>query len=144
VDAHVLLADFAQTDGSGKVTAIGLGWSVISTPTPHHAVVVMLRVRWDEANMKHRLQLRLLTPADENTVTVPTPSGPQPLGVEAEFEVGRPENLPAGSTIDHAFAINIGPGIALEPGRYEWRLQIGDREEDWWRAPFSVVGAPPG
>jgi hypothetical protein len=138
VDAHVLLADFAQTDQSGKVNALGLGWSVTVAPTPNHAVVVMLRVGWDEANVQHHLTLSLLTADGANAVEAPTPFGPQPLQIEMDFEVGRPPGLPRGSTIDHSVAINVGPGLALEPGRYEWRLQVDDTQHENWRAPFLV------
>jgi hypothetical protein len=138
VEAHVLLADYAQSDNSGKVNALGLGWSVTRTPTPHHAVVVSLKVGWDETNIKHRLALKLLTADGLNAVEAPTAVGPQPLLVEVEFEVGRPPGLPHGSSIDHTLAINIGPGLPLEPGRYEWRLAIDNTERDEWRAAFLV------
>lgn len=138
MEAHVLLADFAQSDSSGKVNALGLGWSVTGIPTPHHAVVIILRVGWDETNIKHRLALRLLTADGLNAVEVPTPFGSQALTVEAEFEVGRPPGIAQGSSIDHSLAINVGPGLPLTPGRYEWRLHIDDREREEWRAAFTV------
>jgi hypothetical protein len=138
VDAHVLLADFAQTDSTGKVNALGLGWSVTVSPTPHHSVVVLLKVGWDEANVQHHLTLSLLTADGANAVEVPTPFGQQPLQVEVDFEVGRAAGLARGSTIDHAVAINVGPGLPLAPGRYEWRMQIGATQREDWRAPFIV------
>lgn len=138
MEAHVLLADFAQTDSAGKVNALGLGWSVTTTPTPHHAVVVVLRVGWEEANVRHHLTLRLLTADGLNAVEVPTPFGNQPLMVEVDFEVGRPPGLAAGSSIDHSLAINLSPGLPLPPGRYEWRLQVGTQRREEWRAAFTV------
>lgn len=138
MEAHVLLADFAQSDPAGKVNALGLGWSITSAPTPHHAVVVLLHVGWDETNRRHNLSLRLVTAGGEDAVEVPTPFGPQPLQVEMEFEVGRPPGLPAGSTIDHGVAINVGPGLPLQPGRYEWRMRIGEEQRENWRSPFLV------
>lgn len=138
MEAHVLLADFAQSDSSGKVNALGLGWGVIGTPTPHHAVIVTLRVGWDETNVKHHLTLRLLTADGLNAVEVPTPFGSQSLMVEADFEVGRPAGIAQGSSIDHSLAINIGAGLPLTPGRYEWRLHIDNQDRDEWRAPFTV------
>lgn len=139
----MLLADFAQTDSAGKVNALGLGWSVTSTPTPNHAVVVILRVGWDEANVQHHLTLQLLTADGQNAVEVPTPFGSQPLMVEVDFEVGRPPGMAAGSSIDHSLAINLSPGLPLPPGRYDWRLQIGPEQRDEWRAAFTVR-QPPG
>jgi hypothetical protein len=138
MDAHVLLADFAQADPAGKVNAIGLGWSVTSTPTPHHSVVIFLQVGWDEANIQHHLTLSLLTADGSHAVQVPSPFGPQPLQLEVDFEVGRAPGLARGSSIDHALAVNVGPGLPLQPGRYEWRLQIGSEQRDSWRAPFLV------
>lgn len=138
MEAHLLLADFAQAEPStGKVNALGLGWSVTSTPTPHHALVVVLKVGWDETNASHHMILRLLT-ADGQQADVPTPFGVQPLTVEVDFEVGRPPGTMRGQSIDHSTAINVGPGLPLTPGRYEWRLQIGDEQRDEWRAAFTV------
>lgn len=136
--AHVLLADFAQADSSGKVNALGLGWSITTSPTPNHAVVVILRVGWDETNVKHTLNLRLLTEDGSDAVEVPTPFGSQPLMVEVEFEVGRPPGLAHGSSIHHSLAINVGPGLPLTPGRYEWRLEINKNQRDDWHAAFTI------
>jgi hypothetical protein len=137
VEAHVLLADFAQS-AAGKVNALGLGWSVTGTPTPNHAVVIVLRVGWDETNINHHLTLQLLTADGVDAVEVPTPFGSQPLTVELDLEVGRPPGLARGSSIDHSLAINVGPGLPLTPGRYEWRLLINDEQRDEWRAAFTV------
>lgn len=140
MEAHVLLADFAQTDPTGKINALGMGWSVTQSPTPHMAVVVMVKVGWNETNRLHRMTLNLLTADGKHAVTVPGPVGQQPLSlqVQGEFEVGRPPGLPEGSTIDHALAINIAAGLHLAPGRYEWRLTIDTHEEETWRAAFVV------
>ena len=135
----MLLADFAQGDNTGKVNALGLGWSVTTTPTPHHAVVIILKVGWDEANIQHHMTLTLLN-ADGGNVEVPTPVGAQPLMVEVDFEVGRPPGLARGSSIDHSTAINVGPGLPLPPGRYEWRMRIDDDQREEWRAAFVVRG----
>lgn len=137
MEAHVLLADFAQSV-AGKVNALGLGWSVTGTPTPNHAVVLVLRVGWDETNVNHHLVLRLLTADGVNAVEVPTPFGSQPLTVEIDLEVGRPPGLARGSSVDHSLAVNIGPGMPLTAGRYEWRLLINDEQRDEWRAAFTV------
>lgn len=143
MEAHVLLADFALADVSGKVNALGLGWSFTTTPTSNMAVVVMVKVGWNETNRKHRLSLDLLTADGHHAVSAPTPLGMQPLRVEGGFEVGRPAGLPEGSTIDHLLAVNVAPGLPLTPGRYEWRLKIDDQGDATWRAAF-VVREPSG
>lgn len=141
--AHVLLADFAQVDPSGKVGVLGLGWSITATPTPPHAVIVLLKVGWTETNKPHQLQLSLLTADGQHAVSAPTPFGEQPLKVEGTFEVGRPAGLPEGSEVEHNFAINIGAGIPLTSSRYEWRLTIDGVEKEDWTAPFFVRSNDP-
>lgn len=137
--AHILLADFAQADGQGKIGALGLGWSVTGTPTPPQAVIVLLRVGWTEANRPHKLEVSLLTADGENAVMAPGPFNEQPLKVEATFEVGRPVGIPEGSDIDHNLAVGIGAGLPLEAGRrYEWRLSIDGTHDESWSAPFFV------
>lgn len=142
--AHVLLADFAQPDSSGKMGALGLGWSITTTPTPPHAVIVLLKVGWTETNKPHQLQLSLLTADGQHAVVAPTPFGDQPLTVEAKIEVGRPAGLPEGSAVEHNFAINLGAGIPLAAAsRYEWRLTIDGKENEEWAAPFFVRPSDP-
>jgi hypothetical protein len=102
------------------------------------AVVVMVKGGCNETNRKHRLSLNLLTADGQHAVHGPSPLGMQPLRVEGEFEVGHPAGLPEGSTIDHALAVNVGPGLTLTPGRYEWRLKIDNVEDVTWRAAFIV------
>ncbi len=138
MEAHLLLADFAQGDGTGKVSAIGLGWSVTTSPTPHHSLVVVLKVGWEEANNPHHMSLDLLTADGLHAVQVPSPVGAQPLRVEVDFEVGRPPGTPIGSSVDHSLAINVGPGLPLSAGRYEWRMEIDGVQRGEWRAGFTV------
>ncbi|MGB6164502.1 MAG: hypothetical protein WCF33_16020 [Pseudonocardiaceae bacterium] len=99
--------------------------------------MVILRVAWDETNINHHLTLQLLTADGRNAVEVATPFGSQPLMVEADFEVGRPPGFAQGSSIDHSLAINIA-AMPLAPGRYEWRLQVGNEQREDWRAAFTV------
>ena len=137
--AHLLLADFAQSDGQGKIGALGLGWSTTGVPTPPHAVIVLLRVGWTETNRPHSLELSLLTADGADAVSAPGPLGEQPLKIEASFEAGRPVGLPEGSEIDHNLAVSVGGGLPLEPGRrYEWRLTINGEHREEWSAPFFV------
>jgi hypothetical protein len=126
VDATLLLANSAEATPSGTVSALGLGWSVTVTPTPPTAVIILLLVPWDQANIKHDLYLRL-TDSDGNVVLIPQPpTGDMgPLEVSGEFEVGRPPGLPHGTDIDHPMPLNISAGLTLTPGqRYQWRLDI--------------------
>ena len=137
VHAVVMLADSAQTDPASKVHALGLGWSVTTSPTPPAAVVVLMKVPWTQTNTLHRLTLRLVD-ADGR----PAPDaqqGMEPLVLTAEFEVGRPPGLPEGMAIDQSFTVGLPPGLPLTPGQvYEWRLDVDDRHEETWSAKFFV------
>jgi hypothetical protein len=122
--AHLLLADSAQTDASGKVHALGLGWSATVTPTPAQALVALFEIDWHEANEVFHFVIQLLD-TDGVPVLGPGPAGPTPLVVEGDMEAGRPPGLPQGSHMVLPVTVNILPGIALTPGaRYEWRLDV--------------------
>ena len=88
------------------------------------------------------MSLDLLTADGLHAVQVPSPVGAQPLRVEVDFEVGRPLGTPIGSSIDHSLAINVGQGLPLAPGRYEWRMEIDGDQREEWRAAFTVRATP--
>jgi hypothetical protein len=145
VPFHVtlMLADAAQAVDN-KLYILGGGWSIIGpTPAPS-AIALHIKVPWDEANVRHRMRLELVT-SDGDPVTVSTPGvGDQPLFIESEFEVGRPPGLKRGTPIDLSIAINLGPVPLAPDSRYEWRLSIGAESHEDWRMPFSTRAAPPG
>lgn len=140
--AILMLADSAQTDPAGKVHALGLGFSVVTTPAPPIALVAVIDIPWDQTNTKHGLVIELL---DADGQVVSFESGPMgnPLPavhVEAEIEAGRPAGLAAGTPIRQSFAIQIGPGMPLAPGqKYEFHMSINGEHLDSWLATFSVV-----
>jgi hypothetical protein len=127
----LILCDAAQTDASGKVHMLGAGWSVTGTPTAPSAVAVLLKIPWDRANEKLPLLLQL-EDADGEPVTL----AGGPVEMRSEIEVGRPPGLDPGSPIDWAFPLSVQP-MPLEPGRYQWRLQVGSDE---FTESFQVRG----
>jgi hypothetical protein len=136
VEAQVILCDAAVAEPSGKVHMLGAGWSVTGAPTPPHAVAVLMKIPWDLANQKLPVVLQLVD-ADGRAVVVSSPDGrSQTIESRAEVEVGRPPGLAHGTPIDASFALTVQP-MPLEPGRYEWRLEITDRS---FSAAFSVRG----
>jgi hypothetical protein len=72
--------------------------------------------------------------ADDKPVTVDAPLGRQELSAQGSIAVGRPAGLEPGSDIDAAFVLNV-PALPLTPGRYQWRLDIGD---DVYTTSFQV------
>lgn len=145
IEAHIILCDAAQSDPAGKLHMLGAGWSSTSSPTAPQAVAVLIKVPWDRANQSLPLRLQLLN-ADGQPVLLPSPVGQTPILVERTFEVGRPPGIPAGSPIDASFALNVQP-MPLEPGRYEWRLELSDdafSEFFLVRNPPVAQGGTPG
>lgn len=137
----LLLADFAQADQQGKVHAIGLAWTNITTPLPPFAVVIIVDIGWDETNEPHRLTCELLDD-DGRPVGVPGPVGMQPLRFEMQVEAGRPPRTLHGTAFRSALAVNVSGGVPLPPGRYQWRASVDGFDEATTTESF-LVNAPP-
>jgi hypothetical protein len=135
VAAQLILCDAAQADpATGKVHMLGAGWSMTRTPTSH-AVAVLMKIPWDRANEPITLTVKLLD-ADGHPAQLHTPTGVVPaMQAEGKVEVGRPAGIAPGSLLDASFVLNVPP-LPLAPGRYEWRLEIGDAS---YSAPFTVL-----
>jgi len=137
MNALLILCDSAQTDPTGKVHALGMGWTVTSTPTPPAALLVFIRVPWTAANTRHSLLIELLN-ADGQTVPSPENSN-LPVKVEGQFEAGRPPGVPPGMTLEQSITIPLRAGFDLKPGEvYNWRLEIDGLHEESWAVSFLV------
>lgn len=124
LEVQVILCDAAQADpGGGKIHMLGAGWSITGSPTAPHAVAVLVKVPWDRANQPIRAVLTLV---DSDGHQVVPEGADQPIRAEFVLEVGRPAGMEPGSMIDASIALNSGP-LPLRPGRYQWRLDIGDQ-----------------
>jgi hypothetical protein len=137
VRATLILSDAAQVDPGGKVHVLGGGWSITATPLSAFSVVVLIAVDWSETERPHVAVLHL-EDADGRVVVVEGEDGPAPLTQESEFEVGRPDGLPPGSSVDVPIVLSFGPGLALDPGRYLWRLEVDGYTTETWSLPFFV------
>ena len=123
MEAILLLANTAEDHvNKGMINALGLGWSVTSTPTPPISLVLFIQVPWDQTNIKHEVVIDLLD-ADGHPATVDA-SG-SGIRIEGTFEAGRPAGSTHGVPIDTAMIVNLGPGMRLTAGSgYQWRVQI--------------------
>jgi hypothetical protein len=66
-----------------------------------------------------------------------------PVEVRGEFTVGRPTDVPEGSPVDVALAVNLGP-LPLTPGtRYTWRMAIDGESHPDWVLAFTTRPLPP-
>lgn len=137
----LFLADYAAADGSGKVNALGLGWTTITTPLPSFGVVIFLDIDWSETNHPHRVTCELLTD-DGQPVMVPGPVGSQRLRFEVGVEAGRPPGTIHGTALRSPLTVNVGAGVALPPGRYQWRASVEGFNEATATESFLVHAAP--
>jgi hypothetical protein len=129
----MLMADAAQV-ANRKLFILGGGISIVPARPVPLAVVMLIRVPWDQADTRHEWLLELLD-QDHSPVLV---GDDQPLLVSGEFEAHRSEDLMPGTSLDVPVAINFGT-LSLEGGgRYIWRLSIDGETEDDWRIGFSV------
>lgn len=120
---QIFLADAAQADQHGKVSALGLGWRNCGSPVPAFAVVLLLEVDWDETNTQHKLVVELLT-EDGRPVIVAAQLGQQLIRFEAMAEAGRPPGATHGDPQRVPVVFAFPPGLPLQPGRYQWRASV--------------------
>jgi hypothetical protein len=137
VKVSLMLADHAQAVG-GKLFICGGGWSVTGPEPCLSAIVLDIKVPWNEINVDHKLRLELVD-QDGQPVEVETPEGPQPLVIEGQFQVSPVPGVKPGTPIDFPVAFNLPPQPAIAPGgRYEWRLTIDGKSGEDWRLAFST------
>ncbi len=131
----IILCDAAQADpATGKMHMLGAGWTITGTPTPPHAVALMIQVPWDRAHEKLAVRIELLDD-DGKAIQVGPETASQAIAGEGELEVGRPPGIKHGSPLSAVFALNVG-SLPLEPGRYQWRASVaGDTEAE----SFEVI-----
>lgn len=105
---------------------------------------MFLDIDWDETNTPHKLKCQLLT-TDGKPVTVPGPQGPQRISFEAAAEAGRLPGAIHGTSVRMPLTLNIPGGIPLDPGIYEWRVEVEGYEEATTVEAFIVTfgGHPP-
>ena len=136
----MLLCDAAQV-ADGKLYILGGGWSVTGPEPAPSAIAIKIEVDWHEAAEEHHWEL-FLVDADGREVTVETPQGPQMIEIRGDFEVGRPDGVPAGSPIDLPLAINLGPLPLAPASRYTWRLTVDGETNEAWSLGFTTRPAP--
>lgn len=143
IEVTVLLADYADRSDSGKVSAIGLGWERCPTPLPAHAVILFIRVPWDQTNTKISFKASLVN-GDGVPVSMPGPLGLVPLSLEGQLELGRPPGSIEGVPFTAPFVFHVGAGVAVTAGRYEWRVDIPPDLGTGASAAFTAIEPAPG
>jgi hypothetical protein len=128
----LILADWAQTVGN-KLYLQGGGWDQLSVngtlPTRQHVgVAAAFSVPWDETNIKHSVELDVLT-AD----------GAPAAQMKAMLEAGRPAGVPPGQSQRVQLAVNMFLEIKRF-GTYEIVARVGG--QDARRIHFNVGPGP--
>lgn len=131
--ATIMLSDWAEAVG-GKLYMQGAGWDRILADTPaSFAVVVAVRIGYDETNVRNQAKLSLTTEDGE-----PFPQD-KPVVFDFEFEAGRPDGMVPGQVQSTGFAGKV-TGLTLPRGGYRFQFIIGDGDI-LDEVPFQAVDA---
>ena len=118
-----MICDYAEAF-NGKLYISGGGWTLrIGAPRLDCSLAVRLAVPWNQANLKHRLLITLLTEDGQEVVDLLE----APVRIEGEFEVGRPPGLSPGDALTEAFVFRI-QGLTISDGVFVFSLQVNGTE----------------
>jgi hypothetical protein len=139
--AHLSLADHAVVAG-GKLYVNGGGWTWRSPNPIPWAIVLELRVPWNDNNRRFKFRLDLVD-GDGQAVDVETPSGSQPLLIEGEGAATAGSGLKPGSPIASTVAVLLPPVALPADELFAWKLTVNGKGRDEWRVSFQTAPAPP-
>jgi len=138
VEATIFLATAANVDATGQINALSLGWEIIGpSPLPSFVVLVIVKPPLDRGEEPFNIELRLLD-STGNPVVLGEQDTPQPVELRVQGQAGPSSSLPAGLRGGTVFMVQMGPGIVLEPGIYEWVLTVDGETQPHWHRPFYV------
>jgi hypothetical protein len=116
---HIVLADYAEIV-NGKLYLMGGGWNTFfarEVPVQMRiAVAVGVRIEWEETNRP--IPVRVYVEDDD---------GKELARIEGTMQVGRPANLPGGSSQLSQMAVNLSLSAARY-GNYRIRALAGEGE----------------
>lgn len=136
MDATLLLCDHAAV-ADGKLYINGAGWTVVRAHAPASmGLAAVLRINWDETNIRHELAFQLMT---EDGRPALNPEG-SPWRAEGAIEVGRPPGIRHGTPMIAPMAL-VFPAVPLIPGRYRWELILSQGAGVLAVAEFDAVAA---
>lgn len=148
----VVLADKGTTNPQpGTLNLLNVGWvqtQLVQHPaapgqllTQPHVVVIFFEVEHNFCNVPIELILELLT-EDGQPVSIPSPTGPQPIRVSNITTVISPAAAPIATPGAGNTMIDIFPGLPLQPGTYRWQVTLAGEHHEEWYAAFRVLPPP--
>ena len=131
----MLLADAAQDDGTGKMNALGLGWTKMSTPTPPMSVIFFADLDAGDLGRPHKVVCSL---RDESGVTATLPGTDDGVSVDVELPEVSAADMSEGP-LRISMVIQVGPGMPLRVGAYRWVAEVDGVESG--EVEFAVLGS---
>jgi hypothetical protein len=138
MEVTILLATAANIDASGQANALNLGWEIIGpSPLPSFVVFVVVKVPLDRGEEPFDIELRLLD-STGTPVVLGEEDARQPVELRVQGQAGPSSSRPAGLRGGAGTLLEIGPGMVLEPGIYEWVVSVDGKTQPHWHRPFYV------
>lgn len=135
----VLLADSAQISSDRKLHALGLGWTVTSTPTPPATIVIWVIATVTEAKSEISLRLELVSAHDGAPFMIHSSEGPVPLQIAGKLAV-TPVGPSLSAPLMAPLVFPLPPGLELVAGQtYKWQIHLNDETHPDWSAEFDIV-----
>jgi hypothetical protein len=136
---RLLLANHAEVKG-GMLYAMGIGWTQIGPKASPFAIAALIEVTWEETNRPYKISFDILD-VDGQPFHVPTATGDKRFELGAEFNQGRPPDVPPGSPFLACIAMNI-QAVQFQPGQqYVLRALVDGEVMD--QTGFRVRPAEP-
>lgn len=118
-EVQLLTANQAMVREDGLVDASGLGWSGLRLPSPPVALILIIKIPYDQLAMDHQVRIQLRD-ADHRELDI---------GMVFELSLGQDGSRPAGAAVDYARVIDVPADLPLLPdSTYEWVVNIDGTE----------------
>ncbi|WBU38189.1 hypothetical protein [Homoserinibacter sp. YIM 151385] len=152
--ATIVLSDFAAVDAVGKTNVIGAGVAMLGFEpqqglTSRFTVWVEIWIPSNLCPAEFPVEVAFRD-ASGALVSLPGPTGLQPLRIAQVVTAERPSGLIPASSRDHIgsrvqMVFEFGNGLPVPFGaNYSVQLQIDGDSSRQWLYPFAVGGPPPG
>jgi hypothetical protein len=156
-DANVslVLADYIGVDSSGKLNALGVGFTATGiqangmTPSVYIAALIDLPSKY--VGQEFAVSLKLQNDDTGQVVTLTGPTGqPDALRLQQVFKAERAvappgAYLPEGMFCRTQMLMAFPNGLPLAPSSFfSWVVEIDGNSNSSWRCSFYVIGPPPG